>query len=491
VAPVITPGFTGLEDRRMVRLFLTSLVAAVLAAAGLAGCKTENAAFCANPANAGVEGCPGDATAGGTCGSDGDCKMTGFPACDLAIGNGTCKACTASSKGVCAGKTPHCDSNDSCVACVDDVKDCGAGGVCMPDGGCADTAAILHASSTSNKMNGCGDMANPCSLPGAIGLVAAGKTVIKLDDAGPFTAMGGGGFVLASDLTLDARGAMLVRSGAGSTITVMGGKTVTLLGGTVHGTAGGNAEGIKCNGNSTLTIAETVVENSDLSGVTADMCTLTITRATLRNNSAKPTTYVPAISVNNGALTLTRSRITSNSGGGLSVMNSPIVIVSNIFFDNGSPGDVGNPNPSAIGGMNLSPQSSAGNLLEFNTIVGNRAQIGGNGPGIHCVLSNFTARNNILWMNNANTTAQTGGNCIHSYSDLGFVTVDLNNNIHIDPVLTADQHLAGAGTNPMLGKADPATDLGGLAGSDIDGQPRAVRSGMGADIGADQYLPAN
>ena len=82
----------------MVRLFAVSLL--VLGGVGsLGGCKTENAAFCANPANAGVEGCPGDATAGGACGSDGDCKMMGFPACDLAISNGTCKACTATEQG--------------------------------------------------------------------------------------------------------------------------------------------------------------------------------------------------------------------------------------------------------------------------------------------------------------------------------------------------------------------------------------------------------
>jgi hypothetical protein len=188
---------------------------------------------------------------------------------------------------------------------------------------------------------------------------------------------------------------------------------------------------------------------------------------------------------------LTRSRIESNNGGGLAVMNSTVVIVSNVFFNNGSPGDVGNPNPSAIGGMNLSLQAGAGNLVEFNTIVGNRAQIAGNAPGIHCVLSNFTARNNIVWLNNDNTTLQVGGNCVHSYSDLGFATVDINNNTHVDPMLGSDQHLLGAGTSPMIGKADPATDLHGPAAADIDGQARLVRTGLGADIGADQYYPAN
>lgn len=470
----------------MVRLFVASLAAVV--GLGFAGCKTENPAFCANPANAGIEGCPGDATSGGACSVDGDCKMAGLPACDLAIANGTCKACTATNKGVCAGKTPHCDSTDTCVACVDDAQDC-AGGVCLADGGCADTATILHASSTSSKMTGCGDAGNACSLQGAINLAAPGKNVIKLDDAGPFVAMGGG-FAIASDLMLDARGATLTRSGAGPILTVGGGKTVTLLGGTVHGTAGGNDASIKCSNSSTLNIVETVIETSDLSGITADMCTLVITRATVRNNSVKPATYVPAISLNNGSLTLTRSHIEGNNGGGVAVTSSTIVIVSNIFSGNGSIGNVSNPNPSAVGGMNLQLSASSGNLLEFNTIVGNHASIGGNGPGIQCVLSGFTARNNILWMNNDNATVQIGGNCIHAYSEVAGVAVDMNNNTHVDPMLGSDFHLLGS-SNPMMGKADPATDLGGPAATDIDGQARVARTAMGADIGADQYYPAN
>src|SRR3954452_22719253 len=120
--------------------------------------------------------------------------------------------------------------------------------------------------------------------------------------------------------------------------------------------------------------------------------------------------------------------------------------------------------------MNLSLQASAANLLEFNTIVGNRAQIAGNAPGIACVLSNFTARNNIVWLNNDNTTSQVGGNCVHSYSDLGFATIDINNNSHVDPILGADQHLLGTGISPTIARADPATDLHGPAATDIDGQ---------------------
>jgi hypothetical protein len=43
--------------------------------------------------------------------------------------------------------------------------------------------------------------------------------------------------------------------------------------------------------------------------------------------------------------------------------------------------------------------------------------------------------------------------------------------------------------SPLLGKADPNADLGGIALKDINGEPRVKRPGMGADIGADQYYP--
>src|SRR5262249_4688248 len=113
----------------------------------LGGCKAENKAFCENPANAGMMGCPGDASNGDGCDSNSDCKAAGFPVCDLTINQGTCEPCTSSNPGVCMGTTPRCEK-DACVACVDDVQDC-QGGVCLPTGDCADTSRIIHASSSS------------------------------------------------------------------------------------------------------------------------------------------------------------------------------------------------------------------------------------------------------------------------------------------------------------------------------------------------------
>lgn len=422
----------------------------------------------------------GDASNGGSCGSDGDCKMAGFPACEKTINQGTCEPCTASNRGACAGTTPRCENN-ACVACVDDVQDC-QGGVCLATGDCADTTRIIHATSNSGQTTNCGDTTvNACSLLGALMLATAGKNVIKLDDPGPFLQ---NGFTVSNDVTIDARGATLRGADTGPVLTVMGGKTLTLLGGIIHGTAGTNGDGIKCSFGSMLAAVDTRIENNDLSGINADTCILNLTRVTVNNNSQSAGTFVPGINVNKGSITLVQSRIDSNNGGGLSITNAVFQIIGNVFSNNGPPGT---PNPpSPIGGVFIMTTGNPANRLDFNTITGNHAQAG-IGPGLQCTASSLAVRNNIIYNNNDNAVVQFLGNCQPMYSDLGFTTVDINNNTHADPMFGTDFHLTASSS--LLGKADPNSDLTGIASKDVDGEPRIKRSGAGADIGADQYYP--
>jgi hypothetical protein len=460
----------------MVRLLLLVIPLAVLA-----GCRTENKDFCQNPSNAGLQGCPGDASNGGGCGSDGDCKVAGFPVCVMSNSEGTCKACSdgpAGNKGACSGTTPRCESN-ACVACVDDVQDCG-GGVCLLTGACADPSRIIHAASNGVQTPGCGDSAaNPCGLNAAIALATADRNVIKLDGQDTVTQ---NGFTVSKDVTIDARGMTLARGDNGPVLTVMGGKTLTLLGGTIHGTATKNGEGIKCMG-STLIAVDTKVDSNDLSGINADTCALNLTRVTINNNSQKSNTFVPGIDVKMGSIALAQSRIDGNNGGGLAINGAVFQIVGNVFSNNGPPGT---PDPpSTIGGISIMTTGNPANRLDFNTITGNHTQTGFT-PGLLCA-GGLTVRNNIIYGNNDNLVPQYGGNCQPAYSDLGFVTVDTNNNMHADPMFGTGFHLGA--TSSVLGKADPDSDLSGMALKDIDGQPRVKRSGMGADIGADQYYP--
>lgn len=457
----------------------------VVAIAALAACQTRNPNYC--PDDAGMCGSPGDGSSGGRCSSDSDCKTADFPACDLTVNQ--CKPCTASNPGVCTGtNAPHCDSN-ACAACVDD-RDCSNGaGVCLATGGCALPGQIIHADSTKAGSSDCGDGILPaCSLTGALGLVAPGKNVIKLDDVGPFLAEG---FMVTNDVTIDARvngGATLSRSNNGPVITVMGGKSFTLLGGIVHGTAGKDSDGINCSGSgSTLVVVDTKVENNDQSGINADTCTLNLTRVTVSNNSKKAGAFAPGIIVNKGSISLAQSRIDSNNGGGLSITNAVFQIVGNVFSNNGPPGTAAMPDPpSPVGGISITAPANSANRLDFNTITGNHAQAG-NGPGLQCTAGGLNVRNNIIYGNNDNLASQFGGNCQPVYSDLGFITIDTNNNTHADPMFGTAFHLTA--NSALLGKADPSSDLTGIAAKDIDGEKRIKRSGAGADIGADQFSP--
>src|SRR5262249_32663045 len=105
VASIIAQSFRYPEDGPMIRLLLV-----MVPLVALGGCRTENKAFCEDPANAGVMGCPGDASNGGGCSSNSNC-MADFPVCDLTINQGTCEQCTSSNPGVCKGTTPRCEND--------------------------------------------------------------------------------------------------------------------------------------------------------------------------------------------------------------------------------------------------------------------------------------------------------------------------------------------------------------------------------------------
>ncbi len=482
----------------MIRLLLL-----VVPLAALAACKTENKAFCDDPNNAGLQGCPGDATNGGGCGSDGDCKMMGFPACEKTINNGTCEPCTASNLSACMGTTPRCESN-ACVACVDDAMDC-KGGVCLATGDCADTSRIIHASSSKSGMSTtCGDTpATACSLKNALVLAAPdGKSVIKLDDAGPFTE---NGFTVINDVTIDARGATLNRADNGPVVTVNDGKSLTILGGIISNATGSGGDGIKCGNGSKLAVYDSVITTNNEMGIEGNGCTISVTHAKITNNSkAAGATVFPGIGISNGSITISRSQIISNRGGGISVgMNSTFTVVGNMFLSNGdSNGLIG-----GLGAMTTVP----GNRLEFNTFAEN-ISAPGVGAGVQCQApsvapavsaptmgtgalaapTQLVAQNNIIWNNNGPSGLQVFGNCTHSFSDIGPtaipttpINLDGGNNFSMDPAFVGPTtDLEVNATTPIRGKGNPAADLGGIASVDINGVKRTVRPGAGPDPGA-------
>jgi len=373
---------------------------------------------------------------------------TNFPACDTAANGGTCFKCTASSHALCTGETPHCDSHE-CVACVDD-NDCDAGaGVCLATGDCAAPSSIIHAT-PNGAGSTCGGTTTPCSLDAALITARTGPKVIKLDAPGTYASATN--FVVDVDapgVTIDARNAILHRNSNGPIFTINDGKGVTILGGTIEGATGGGADGIRCGLNATLGVYGTTIRMNEGPGINAPMgCTLT----------------------------LSRSRIESNQGGGLTTTNGKFVIVGNMFLSNGGP--VGQ-----NAGVTISTGPDSTNRFEFNTVANNATATGIVTAGVDCKAgTGFTGSHNIIWNNtiagNA-STPQTANSCIHIYSAIGPTAVAGTGNISDPPALSADGHL-GPGS-PALKKAELGADLSGLASRDIDGDLRVAPADLGAD----------
>jgi len=371
-------------------------------------------------------------------------------------------------------------------------------GVCLPTGGCADPKQIIHAASPSGKTAACGDGTQPaCSLVGALAMVNATRNVIKLDDTGIFATMNG--FIVSNDVTIDARGATLNRSQDGPVVTVNDNKSLTLLGGTISNAVGAGGDGLKCGHNSTLAVFDSTITSNNETGISSDGCRATVVHAKISSNSkAQPPMLFAGIEVSNGgSLTISRSQIISNRGGGITVgMNSTFTIVGNMFLNNGD-------SSGLVGGLQVTT-TVPGNRLDFNTLSGNTATTG-IAAGVQCTAPAvstvvppppLTAQNNVIWDNNGASAVQVSGTCFHAYSDIGTTAVPGTltppdgNDFSQPPQFTSSTDLTVNSTSPIRGKGNPSSDLGGIASTDILGVPRTVRPSAGPDPGA-YIVPEN
>jgi hypothetical protein len=460
-------------------LRLTPLLAL---SAALIGCeiKKPEPLRCANSM------CVDAGEVGGLCTRNMECSGD-TPACDTA--QKICVECFGDTHDRCTGTKPRCE-HDTCVACVDD-GDCNNTGVCLPTGDCADPRRIIHAASPNGSTaNGCGDLTNPCTFDKALAIATADK-VIKLDNAGPYIPTGKS-FVVDTDVTIDMRKATLhPHTGMDGPLLDVKNKTVVILEGTIEGTS--NGDGIACAG--TLTIDGTIITMADRSGISAVAgCKLTVTHATITNTSMK-NPLVAAIVDNGDSITVSRSSLMANRGGGIAINNGTFLLVSNAIMNNGTHNLDGS--GSATGGISITPPQDNSNRLYFNTVSQNTIQNGTRSSGIDCNSgTNTISFYNIVW-NNQFTPIQITGGCKHAYSDVGPLSiattpVDGGSNANFEPQLMdelSNPHLRM--TSPAIGYADQSVDLGTIAGGiaieDIDGDPRVKRTGMGVDIGADQF----
>lgn len=419
---------------------LASLFASVLALVFAAGCPwTSNSNHCpgANPNDNCHEADAGPAR----CTSNAECSAPAA-VCDVA-GSMTCVQCTPEQASECSGATPACDQDRTCRACAAHAE-C-ASRACLPDGSCGDDAMVAYVDPAGTDNASCTN-AMPCTLVSKA--LATNRPFVKLtgttDEA--VTVDNGRMVTFLAD-----SGAVLTRTNNGSLLRVEDSAQLQVYDLEISGALGTN-----------VGIAIPV-------GATA---TVSLTRAKVLNNAGG------GISASGGALTVSQSTISGNTGGGISVMNGTFVIVGNVFFGNGT-------QAGTVGGIAISTTQNAANRLEFNSFNKNAAT-GGFGPAIQCMVGGpFVARNNIMSENGTLTNMdQVGGNCMHTYSIARPGTLPPGNgNSSMDPLFvnttTGDLHVRAG--SPVLGAADPSSNLTGVAERDLDGDVRTNPADIGAD----------
>jgi len=394
------------------------------------GCKVKNPNFCEDKPQMLCDQTDGGGMA---CEDSGDCtgneKVCNVPA-------GVCVGCLVNTD--CATSAPICDTTaHTCGKCTMHSQ-CDSK-ACTPNGECAAETTVAYVDgAVGMDTNGC-TLGSPCRSI----MVASskGKSIIKvagmLDEAVSF--------------------------GSSSSFTILAEKSARL-------TRGGGGTVLEVKDTANITVADLTISGG---GIGIAMPTGT---PQLKLDGVKVTaTTQLAMQITTGKLTMARSNIIDNPGGGVQINGGVFVIVGNTFTNNGTDG-------ATVGGLYITAAQNAMHRLEFNSFHRNKT-IDAQGTGLHCAVNNFVARNNILYLNGTITNnMQVGGACTHAFS-----LVEPNppvSNIGGDPKfkdgLMGDLHLLPG--SPALGGADPAAAITDeLAAKDIDGHTRMSPADIGAD----------
>lgn len=426
-----------------IRLLLSLITAALLSMA--AGCHSDNPYYCEDRAyhNCGNE--PGTYP----CDSKEDCSgQEGKLACtdpNPSTGFGVCVQCTPADATACSAAAPVCGTDNTCRTCSKH-SEC-ASAACLPDGSCGSDANVAYVAA-----NGSGTActkAAPCGTPAAA--VALGKPFIKVAT----------GLVKSSAATvIDAKtvtiladdGAKLDRDTEdGPVIRIQGRADVKIYDLEITGASGSGANGI----------------DLDASGAPK----LALTRVKLTSNQGF------GLLAQGGAVTISQSVVSGNTGGGLSISNATFDITNNFIYRNGNSAN------ATVGGASLAPMASATSVFAFNTIVDNQIQNSGAlAGGVFCDTSGFVAANNIIARNYVSNDANransnTSGICIFPTSS---IAVSVTGLAFVRPDDNPYDYRLGAGSSAIDQATTPSNVI-----VDADGDARP--QGAQKDIGADEY----
>ena len=442
------------------------------------------------------------------CGSGFVCNLD-TNRCEMVPDGGSC-----TTNAQCPELTPICDTN-MCRRC--DLDDECASGVCHPEGLCEPEDRVLYVAPNGVSAGNCSPSA-PCDLNFARMQLTATRASIRLASGRyelttDFLITGGTGRATI----VGGLSAVVQRSTPGPALQVASGATLTLRGFTMtRGVACSDAKlnierlvfDVPTESRAWIDAAgcKTVIENSELNNSAADGIaasnlsvggpSISLAGTKIRNSvghglrvahgggSASVTSSEISggmqlgIAADNTALVVSRSIISRNRRGGISLMGQATYDITNNFvFRNGNDGD------GDFGGMRLAPISVGSNRVRHNTIAFNDCRVDATpsyAGGLYC--TNGVAPNNLVFNNYAgNATqpnAQYAGNCdtAGSMIDIGTASVHF-----VSPIAEPfDYHLANVSSAAM--DVGTPSDVN----VDFDGQPRPLGQ---PDVGADELYP--
>ncbi|MCK6549843.1 DUF4215 domain-containing protein, partial [Myxococcota bacterium] len=203
--------------------------------------------------------------------------------------------------------------------------------------------------------------------------------------------------------------------------------------------------------------------------------------ATLVAMTIGPETTGLGISITGGStVTIDRTIVTNNAGGGLLLDGAgPHVVTNVVLSGNGLPGI------TPFGGLRVA-RAPAGSRLANLTIADNRASLAGDGvAGVRCDVA-VSLVNVIVWGNTSSgVPTSLGPSCAATYSDLDPFVAGLGN-FSVDPLLSVTYRLLPG--SPAIDAGDPAGvfPAGPAPAIDVDAERRP--EGVRVDVGADERL---
>lgn len=402
------------------------------------------------------------------CTTSQECTLPTATVCDTQ-GSGTCVECTSSESAACTGVTPACVSN-TCQKCTQHSQCSSA--ACLPDGTCGNDTNVAYVDPAGTDTQTC-SKASPCT--DVAKALATARPYVKFHGTTDQPVSVNAGRVVTF---LADSGASLTRTtGGGAILTVQDdGTSLTVYDLSINNAPNGPS-GIGCliptgGGAPTLALHRVTISSNPGGGISAAGGTLAVSQSSLGQNLGG------GIAVAGGTLTVTQSELNQNTGGGILMSVVGVVNLSNNFIHHN-----GNDIDASFGGLSLRP--AAGSMVQFNTIIDNKANLGAaSAGGVFCDVAGFVADNNIIFRNTGGqaTSTQVFGNCMYGKSFVAAAPAADNTPMFVHP-----------NTPPFdyrLTSSTPATirDVAGnCTGVDHDGDVRPF--GSGCDLGADEYHP--